>query len=422
MRSRLFALVDCNSFYASCEKVFAPQWEGCPVVILSNNDGCVVALTREAKALGITRGVPYFKIKNLLETRGGKAFSSNYALYGDISGRVMTLLAGLAPETEVYSIDECFLDLTGLSDDPRSYGFLIKRDVWQWTRIPVSVGMGPTKTLAKAANRWAKTRGEGVCCLDGEETARNLLEETPVEEVWGIGPRYAARLRRRDVFTAQQLSDLPDRWIRENLGGIAGLRVVRELRGESCLDLEDAAPKKEIVCSRSFGNPVTKKKELEEAVATYAARAAEKLRQQGSLASLVTVFFYTDRFQKEEPQYGNSASFSLREPTDATGVLIKAALSLAGRIFRGGYSYKKCGVLLSGILAAEDRPLSLFPSPNREKERGLSGLLDHVNEKWGRDTLVYAAQGTGCQKWPMRREMLSPRYTTVWDEILTVRI
>ena len=422
MKNRLFALVDCNSFYASCEKVFAPEWEGRPVVILSNNDGCVVALTKEAKALGITRGVPYFKIRNLLENRGGKAFSSNYALYGDISGRVMTLLAGLAPETEVYSIDECFLDLTGLSEEPRAYGFRVKRDVWQWTRIPVSVGMGPTKTLAKAANRRAKARGEGVCCPDGEAAVRALLEETPVDEVWGIGPRYAAKLRRRDILTAQQLSELPDRWVRENLGGIAGLRVVRELRGESCLNLEDITPKKEIVCSRSFGEPVAKKKELEEAVATYAARAAEKLRRQGSLASLVTVFFYTDRFKKEMPQYGNSASFSLREPTDATGVLIRTALMLTGRIFRGGYAYKKCGVLLSGIIPAEDFPLSLFPAQDREKERGISGLLDHVNDKWGRDTLAYASQGTGEQKWPMRRQMLSPRYTTVWSEILTVRI
>ncbi|MBN2726423.1 Y-family DNA polymerase [Candidatus Mcinerneyibacteriota bacterium] len=422
MRSRLFALVDCNSFYASCEKVFAPEWEGRPVVILSNNDGCVVALTKEAKGLGIKRGVPYFKIKNLLENNGGKAFSSNYALYGDISGRVMTLLAGLAPEIEIYSIDECFLDLTGIEEYPESYGFRIKRDVWQWTRIPVSVGIGPTKTLAKAANRRAKARGEGVTCLDSPEAARGLLEETPVEEVWGIGPRYAAKLRRRGVETAYSLSTLPDRWIRENLGGIAGLRVARELRGESCLELEDIAPKKEIVCSRSFGTPVTKKREMEEAVATYAARAAEKLRSQKSLASLVTVFFYTDRFRKEEPQYGNTATSSLMEPTDATGTLIRTALALTGRIFRGGYSYKKCGVLLSGVIPAGERPLSLFPLPEAGKERDVSSLLDHINEKWGRDTLVYAAQGVSSQKWPMKRQMLSPRYTTVWDEILTVRI
>ncbi|HHH84400.1 MAG TPA: DUF4113 domain-containing protein, partial [Firmicutes bacterium] len=272
------------------------------------------------------------------------------------------------------------------------------------------------------ANRMAKTRGEGICFPDGEEMTRKVLEETRIADVWGIGPRYSARLRRRGISTAWELCSLPDRWIQENLGGITGLKIVRELRGESCLELEDMAPKKEIVSSRSFGRPVTKKREVEEAVATYAARAAEKLRRQGSLASIVTVFIYTDRFRKGEPQYGNTASSSLMEPTDAIGILTRTALSLAGRIFRGGYSYKKCGVLLSGIIPAKERPLSLFHSQEWKRERDVSCLMDNINEKWGRDTLVYAARGIKSQKWAMKRQMLSPRYTTVWNEILNVRI
>lgn len=419
---RSFALVDCNNFYASCEKAFAPRWEGRPLVILSNNDGCVVALTQEAKALGITRGAPYFKIRNILERAGGRAFSSNYALYGDMSRRVMSLLGELVPAVEIYSIDECFLDLTGIGGEVEDFAWCVKKTIWQGTRIPVSVGVASTRTLAKAANRCAKTGRKGVCVLSTEAQREEILRAMAPQEIWGIGPRLSARLMRRGVTDAYTLSRLPDEWVKEHLGGVYGLRLVRELRGECCLEMENIASKKEILSSRSFGIPVTKKKELDEAVSSFAARAAEKLRRQKSLASLMTLFFYTDRFKKGEPQYGNTASFSFDPPTAATAVIIKAALELSQRIYRGGFSYKKCGVLLSGIFPASDISRSLFSFCENEKEGNISQVLDAVNEKWGRDTLAYAAQGARDEPWHMRRQMLSPRWTTVWDEIPVIRL
>jgi DNA polymerase V len=421
---RLFGLVDCNSFYASCEKVFRPELAHRPVVVLSNNDGCVVARSPEAKALGMEMGAPYFKVRTFCAREGVAVFSSNYALYGDMSRRVMDALSRWTPAIEVYSIDEAFLELTGTQGaDTEAFGRDLVRTVRQWTGIPVSLGLGPTKTLAKVANRVAKQSGRGVHLLLDEAGRERCLAEMEIEEIWGVSSRWGARLRRMGIQTARQLRDADTNTIRKSFSVVLE-RLVRELRGEVCLELEEAPEaKKNITVSRSFGHLVTELADLEEAVATYAARAGEKLRAQDGLAGAIYVYIRTNRFRKDDPQYANAVSIGFPRPTSHGGDLIAAALGGLRRMYRPGYRYKKAGVILLDLVnrAAADAQGDLFGlTEDRVRGDRLMAVVDRLNRVMGRDTVAFASQGIE-RPWKLRADLRSPRYTTRWEELPTAR-
>lgn len=421
---KIFALVDCNSFYVSCERVFDPSLEGKPVVVLTNNDGCVIARSKEAKALGIPMGEPYLKCRETLEKNGVRVFSSNYSLYGDMSARVMEVLRSFAPDSdvEIYSIDEAFLRLDGMPGSPEEYGRRIKETVRKWTGIPVSVGIGRTKTLAKVAEHMAKNDpgSGGVVALLDEGAERAALEMTPCGEVWGIGGRYAAMLEANGIRTALELTRAPEPWVRKKMT-VTGLRTVTELKGTSCLELEEMpGPKQAIASSRSFGRAVTALGELEEAAACYVSRAAYKLRRQRSCASCVHVTvvsgYYSDR-----DFFARSATAPLAVPTADTSVLIENAKRALKAVYREGRSYTKLSVMLTGITSKGSFQADLFAKPygGSARERIMSAL-DAVNAAWGRGALRFAASGIE-RKWKMRRGMLSGRFTTSWEELPIVR-
>jgi DNA polymerase V len=418
---KCFMLVDCNNFYVSCERVFDPSLEGKPVIVLSNNDGCVVARSNEVKKLGIKRGAPFFKCEGLVKKHQIKVFSSNYTLYADMSQRVMEVLEQFTPQLEIYSIDEAFLSITGLTgEELLGYGQEIKDTVKQWTGIPVTVGIGTSKTLAKIAAKIAKGTS-GVCSLADNPKLDKLLTAFDVADVWGIGSQYTAFLRGHGISNAKQLRDAPDKWIKKNLT-IMGLRTVRELRGIPCFPLEEVPPpKKGIISSRSFGQPVTELRELREAVASYATRAGEKLRAQGSVGGYLTVFITTNPYQ-ERLQYANAASLCLPIATANTAELIYYALKTLESIYRPGYIYKKAGVIISEIRPEANAQLSLFtPAAPWQRNKHITKTMDRINSRWGKDAIHYGAQGLN-QTWKLRREHLSRRYTTRWDELPEVRI
>lgn len=420
----IFALIDCNNFYASCERIFNPALEKKPVVVLSNNDGCIISRSNEAKALGIPMGAPLFEMQALIKKHDVKVLSSNYALYGDMSRRVMTTLMEFSPDIEIYSIDEAFLSLNGfehknLTDYARSIRAMVK----QRTGIPVSIGIGPTKTLAKVANKSAKKNPAllNVFDLVHYPDANEILEKMPVENVWGIGRSLSKMLNRHGVSNALQLKNLPDTWIRKNMT-VVGHRLVWELRGISCLPLDMVVPpKKGIMCSRSFGKPVTKLEGLKEALSTYTTRAAEKLRFQNSLAGLIMVYVTTNPFN-DTPYYSNSVTFSLPFPSANTAVLIHHAHHILEKIFKNGYAYKKTGVFLSGIVPDDQVQRDLFAAePDLVREKKLFRAVDAINFEFGSDTIQYASSGM-IKPWRMKQAYRSPRFTTRWEEILTVKI
>lgn len=416
-----FMLVDCNNFYVSCERVFAPHLEGKPVIVLSNNDGCVVARSDEVKKLGIKRGTPLFKCQDLVKKHNIAVFSSNYTLYADMSQRVMTILEQFTPSLEVYSIDEAFLSITGLAaEELESCAHKIRNTVRQWTGLPVTVGIGTSKTLAKVAAEIAK-KGDGVCSLAANPNLDEILSKFDVADVWGIGPKYAAFLKRYGIHNAKQLRDAPEKWIKKNLT-VMGLRTVRELKGFPCFSLEEVPPPKQgIISSRSFGQPVTELEDLREAVASYAARAGEKLRAQDSIASYLTVFITTNPYQEHHSQYANAAGLYLPMATANTAELIHYALKALESIYKPGYIYKKAGVVLSEIRSAQNPQLNLFvPADPWQRNKKITQVMDKINSRWGRDTICYGAQGMS-QAWQLRREYLSRRYTTRWDELPEVR-
>jgi len=416
------ALVDCNSFYASCERVFNPRLLNRPVVVLSNNDGCIVALTKEAKALGIVRGVPAFQIRALIQRHGVHVLSSNYVLYGDMSQRVMDTLAAFSPNLEVYSIDEAFLDLAGFADrNLADYGRTIRATVARWTGLPVSVGIAETKTLAKLANHIAKcvTDTGGVFDLAAVPDREALLGKVPVQNVWGVGPNIARRLQAAGVTTARALRDADDQWVRTQFG-VTGLKTVHELRGIPCLPLEECPPARQsITVSRSFGRPVTALGDMREAVATYMTRAAEKLREERLAAGALTVHLTTNPFN-DSPQYSNSATIELPVATDASAELIRQALDLLPRLWRDGYRYKKAGVLLTALVPAGEVQTGLFDGEDRTKVRKLSAALDRLNAKLGADTLRFGATGQR-QGWRATFAHRSPAYTTNWHDLPLVK-
>ncbi len=423
--SPLFFLVDCNNFYVSCERVFDPSLDGKPLIVLSNNDGCVVARSDEVKALGIPMGAPVFKYRAWVERHKIRVFSSNYVLYGDMSNRVMTVLSRFTPDMEIYSIDEAFLsfrgeDLKELEERARD----IQRTVRQWTGIPVSIGIGPTKTLAKVARHVAKSfrTRKGVFSLVGAAKVDAWLKRFPVEEVWGIGRQYRKTLRSHGIYTAYQLKTASDAWIRKRLS-VRGLRTVWELRGISCIPLEEAPPaRKGIACSRTFERGVETKEELREALALYATRAAEKLRENRLLASCMQVYLATSPYQKR-PQYANALMLHLPVPTSYTPLIIATAFRGLERLFRPGYSYKKTGIVLAGLTRTGMRQTSFFWSNRRgDRARGdrLMNAVDAVNTRYGRETLRFAASGL-TRTWQGHPSHRSPRYTTCWMELPGVK-
>jgi DNA polymerase V len=439
----LFALVDCNNFYASCERVFDRRLNGKPVVVLSNNDGCVIARSDEAKKLDIPMGAPFFKYEAMMKHHNVAVFSSNYTLYGDMSARVMDSLHEFTPDVEIYSIDEAFIGLGGFDADilPQ-YMADMRRSISQWTGIPTSVGIAPTKTLAKLACRIAKKGDyDGVFMLRDDDLIKNILEKTEIEDIWGISKRWGARLRQLGIGTGLDLRRASPKQIKKALS-VVGERIVHELNGRPCLMLEDIQPKQQIMVSRSFGGMIDSCSELEQAVASYTARAAEKLRKQGSRAGGLQVFMRTNPFKSGEPQYSNATTFSFDNPVSDTPTLIKAALRGIQAMYKREYRYKQAGVMLTGLISADTGQISLLnPEPEalRNEKDDLMGILDGINSKMGRGTIFNGAEGvgigkprfikhgfhgqnsladlTGTERWRGRSQFCSPSYTTNWNDI-----
>jgi DNA polymerase V len=419
--TKAIAIADADEFYVSCERVFDASLRGRPVVVLSNNDGCVISRSREAKALGIGMGAPLFKVRHVVEENDVAVFSSNYALYGDLSLRLADAFQEFTPEVEIYSIDEAFL---GLEERPgqsfRDYGLEIRAKVYKWTGVPCSLGISQTKTLAKVAQRFTKRRAEaqGVLDLTDPSDQAAVLEETPVGDVWGVGPAYAKLLNRAGIDTALKLRDADRRWVRQRMT-VVGARVVEELRGVSCIPLEKCPQgRKSVTCSRSFGVLVESLEELREAVAVYMTKAAERLRRARLAAGVVTVFINTNRFSAE-PQYSNSATSELAYSTDSTEELLAWALKGLGRIYRPGYRYKKAGVMLNRLTPANGLSMRLFGNKRFEKSRRVMRAVDEINRRFGRDTLHFGA-ARPARRWETKFLRRSRRYTTCLKEVLRV--
>jgi DNA polymerase V len=420
----LFALVDVNNFYVSCERVFAPQLEKTPMVVLSNNDGCAVARSAEVKALGIKMGTPWFQMKDLAKQHGILACSSNYTLYHDMSQRVVEILRQFTPKLEVYSVDESFLQIESVlnaHESPTHLGSEIKQRIKQWTGLPVCVGIAPSKTLAKFANHLAKknTSFNGVCDLSNmpKQDLYQWMNEVSAAEVWGVGRKIAKRLEGMGIHTVLDLVQVSPQMMRLQFGVVIE-RLCYELRGLSCLALEEVAPpKQQIIASRSFGKLVISLEELAESVATHTARATEKLREQGSVTGVISVFLQTNVFMRNEPQYSQSIQIQLTNPTDNTLTLTDAAIEGLKTIYKKGFRYKKAGIIL-GLMT--DKPL-VQPSLLEDhlakgKSARLMKTLDAINTKYGQQTLRSAVTGTQ-QTWHMKAENVSPKYTSHWDQL-----
>lgn len=422
----MYALVDCNCFFASCERVFNPHLKDKPVVVLSNNDGCVVTRTREVKKLGVPMGAPYFKYKRLLEAYDVTVCSSNFVLYGDMSDRVMQTIKTFAPDIEYYSIDEAFVSLRGFSKkNLQSYGEEMRDRVYKWTGIPVAVGIGATKTLAKVATEHAKMhdRHDGVLDLSqkNEHEIDHILKGLPVEEVWGVGRQYAKLLKRYGMHTAWHLKYAKDDWVKRKMTKV-GLATVHELRGVPVFKLDtNPEPRKSILSSRSFGRRVVEYNDLREGVASYVSRAATKLRSQNSVASAVTVFIMTGRHEKNPTDvYRNSKTVVFCEPTADTREMIARAREGLDAIYKEGYRYKKAGVYLSGIAKQSKLQRTFFEKGYySKKQRRLMKALDEINNEWGGGTMQFAAEGIK-KPWKMKSEMRSKKYTRDWNDLLEI--
>ena len=433
----MYGLVDCNNFYVSCERVFNPLLKTKPVVVLSNNDGCIIARSNEAKALGIPMGAPLHLYKELINKNKVFTYSSNYTLYGDMSSRVMTSLNFFVPDIEIYSIDEAFLSLEKINGVTVLDEMVkIRKLIYQWTGIPVSIGVGPTKTLAKLANKMAKKRSpNGVYILTISKHLDKILKDLSLEDIWGISKGWANRLKSIGINNPFELQQSDPRQIR-NLISVVGERIVYELRGIPCLTLEGITAKQSITVSRSFGNIINNKNDLKKALANYVARAAEKLRSQNSLCGAISVFIHTNRFRKKDLQYSNSASIIFDDLTDSTNLIIGKAFKLLESLYLPNYNYKKIGVVLLDIQKREHNFIiqdNLFTYGNTKKEFTNKSdicmkMLDSINAKMGKMTLFYGSQGiikqrkqrTEGNNWKMRSSYRSPFYTTNWNDILRV--
>jgi DNA polymerase V len=420
----MYALVDCNNFYVSCERVFQPQYMGKPVIVLSNNDGCAIARSEEAKALGIEMGTPIHLAADLIKEHNVKVFSSNYTLYGDMSSRVYEVLSQFAAHIENYSVDESFLYLADMEayHNTTDLAQSIKAKVMQWTGIPVSVGIGPTKTLAKLANRYAKKkhREVGVYALDMPEKIEAVLHWCAIGDVWGIGRQYATKLMDMGIGTAYAFTQVPEEWIRKSMT-VVGQRLYNELRGISAIQLEEVAPPKKGICtSRSFGQLLTDKEEIKKAVANHAASCAYKLRRQNSCTGVIQVFLHTNPFRPNDPQYHRQVTMQILSPTNSTNLMIYYAMKAVDLLYKEGYNFHKAGVIVTDIVPHNQVQSSLWGEENKEKNGKLMKALDGINNCMGRNTVQYAVQGNS-QKWKLRSEHISKCYTTRLDHILIVK-
>ena len=418
----MYGLCDCNNFYASCERLFRPDLVGRPVVVLSNNDGCIIARSNEAKTLGIGMGQPFYQIRPLVDRGLVTVFSANFALYGDLSRRVMATLRSLVPGIEVYSIDEAFFDLRGMAEPLDELGRSIGRTIRRNIGIPVSIGIAPTKTLAKIASKLAKQypKLNGCCYMHRPEDIEKVLRKFPLQDVWGIGRRYGKMLDRMGLRTTQQFVKLPQEWVRARMG-VVGLRIWNELQGVECISFEQLPPRKQqITISRSFPKEIYTREELDPIISEFASMCAEKLRGEGSVCREVQTYLFTNRHREDQPQRYETSLQLLPDPTDSTLEIVRHARIALRQVFQPGYGYKKAGVILSQITSASEQQVSLFSPLDREKHARLMEVLDSVNKTHGKGKIVVAAQGT--DHFRMNREHLSPRYTTNWDELLTIKL
>ncbi|MFI4963417.1 MAG: Y-family DNA polymerase [Legionellales bacterium] len=416
----MFALIDCNNFYASCERVFQPALVNKPVLVLSNNDGCVIARSNEVKALGIKMGAPYFEVRALCKQHKVHVFSSNYPFYGDMSRRVMSVIEGSWPEVELYSIDEAFLDLTTLpQSELDAFCYAIQKKVLRYTGIPVSVGIGPTKTLAKLANHIAKRELKvPVFNIVGQTF---WLAKIAVGDVWGVGRQWEKKLMQQGIYTAQDLAHVDLRGIRERFN-VMLQRTLLELRGTPCAGLQVAEPRKSIISSKSFGSMQTEYSPMSQAISSHCARACEKLRQQGLVAHHLSVFIQTNRFRQDLPQYSNTIAFTFVNPTDDVRHVTTCAKLCLYKLFREGFHYQKSGIYLNDLTSKKLLQMDLFNQPSEEQMRHseqLMSVLDAVNKKYGRHTLGLAAEGY-LKPWAMRSQLRSPCYTTQWSDLPVV--
>lgn len=416
----MYALIDCNNFYVSCERIFNPSLEGIPVVVLSNNDGCIISRSNEAKALGLKIGEPVFKRKDVIEKNNVKVYSSNYALYGDISQRVMETLRKFTPQIEIYSIDEAFLDLSGIVIEPKSYGTTIRAEIQKNIGMPVGVGIAPTKSLAKIANHIAKKR-DGVFVISSERERDWALRNTSIDDVWGIGRQYTVLLKRMNINTAHDFTQLSTDWIRNHMT-VTGHRLRDELMGKPCISIETVMQaKKSIATTRAFGKKISDIENLREAVSTYAVKCAGKLRRQKSVASFLTIFIHTDPFSEREKYVSKSLTLTLPVPSNSDMVLVEAALLGLKQIYQSGLLYKKAGVIVSGISSDAAIQGNLFYQEDNDKQNSISQVSDFLNDRYGRGTVRLAIQGSG-REWKLKQEKLSPGFTSKWNEILDVKV
>lgn len=421
---RTYALVDCNNFFVSCERAFQPELEGKPVVVLSNNDGCVVARSNESKAMGIKMGTPFFKIRDKVESGNLIVRSSNYSLYGDLSSRVMSILAAAVPKIEIYSIDEAYLCVDGI--DKKKLEVLcpeLVRRIRKWVGIPVSIGIASTKTLAKVANHFAKKYPgyKGVCRIVTEEQRVKALKLTPIGDVWGIGRRVAPRLLSMGLTTAFDYVSMPQDWVYKNLG-LGGLRVWNELNGKESVEEERDEARQSICTSRSFAETITDIQELSARVSDFAAKCAEKLRHDGTAAYCINTFLYTNRFREDKPQDFPDATIRLDMPASSTQEVVSAALKALKLIWKPGFEYKKAGVVVFDIVNRDERQLTLFEtdSAKKEKQDVLSQVMDNVNVSSGQNVLRVATQRPGHYADGIRREHASRLFSTDWDSIIEI--
>ena len=419
----MFALIDCNNFYVSCERVFNPKLNKKPVVVLSNNDGCAISRSNEAKALGIPMGAPAFKYEKLFQKNNVKVFSSNFPLYGDMSSRVMNIISKFTPNIEIYSIDEAFLKFEGFENyDLQSYCEEIKKTVEKWTGIPISIGVAPTKALAKVANRISKkfpNQTKGVYLINSEEKRIKALKWLKIEDVWGIGFKHAERLKNIKINTAYNFINLEDSWVRKNMS-VVGLRLKKELEGESVLNLEEVkSPKKAIATTRSFEGTITDYEKIKERISTFAICCAEKLRSQNSNCNSIYVFVRSNKFQKNKPQYRNGILMTIPFSTNSNMVISKYAIEGLKRIFKEGINYKKAGTVVMGLDSSENHQLNLFENEN-PRHKYLMKIIDFVQRKEGQSKIKLASQDLR-KRWKMKQEKLSPNYTCKINDIIRVK-
>ena len=421
---KLLALVDCDNFYASCERVFRPDLKKTPIVVLSNNDGCVIARSKEAKAMGVKMGVPWFKVKKKYLAQGGKVFSSNFPLYGDLSKRVMNILDGMVKRIEIYSIDEAFLDLQHIQNinQAHEFGVYCRNTIRQWVGIPVRIGIAPTKTLTKVASHIAKNAngGTGVCCLSSQKDISRILKTLPIREIWGVGHNLARQLNQLGVYSGYELVQMDIRLIRKKFSVVLE-RTVRELRGESCIQIDDhSEPKKQIVVSRSFRSRIQNLSALKPLISNFAVRAGEKLRQEKQKCSQISVFISTSRFNKQL-QYRGFDSFQLPYPVDDTRSILMGANKVLNTIFRDGYPYAKAGILLSQFSHPAFIQKSLFAITDQQHVKQDTTLMQTIDELNGAQTQIYYASQCPAGLSPIQKEMVSPKYTTNWWELPTTK-